>query len=104
MAQLVEHCFLHQESAVPIKSLANFYVENLLTVSCKEDIKIKKKRPRIAHLKHLVGWAVSLAQLIQMLLLTLEVCGSNPVIGKVYTIFQRKLKDNKIKRCLVQPI
>ena len=55
MAQLVEHCFLHQESTVPIKSLANFYVENLLTVSCKEDIKIKKKRPRIAHLKHLVG-------------------------------------------------
>ena len=35
-------------STVRIQSSANFYMEHLLTVNCKQKTKIKKKRPTMA--------------------------------------------------------
>ena len=43
--------FRHRRSA----SSANFYIEHLFTVNCKENSKIKKKRPRIFQQKHAIG-------------------------------------------------
>ena len=47
--------FRHQRSSVRNQSLANFYVEHLLTVNCIEKIITKKKRSVLAHLKIIRG-------------------------------------------------
>ena len=47
VAQLVERSV--QTPEVRIQSSANFYIEHLLTVNCKEETKMKKEMPGMAH-------------------------------------------------------
>ena len=49
---MVEGLVLDQRSVVRIQPSTNFCIEHLFTVSCIEKMKIKKKRPGIAHLKN----------------------------------------------------
>ena len=46
-------------------------------------MKIKKKRPGMAHLFNKQVMAVVVAQLVEQLLPTQEISGSNPIIGKL---------------------
>ena len=49
VAQLAERSIPTLDVAGQIQLSANFYIEYLFTVNCKEKTKIKKKRPRMAH-------------------------------------------------------
>ena len=84
-----------------------------------KDRKKRKKRPVLAHLKkevrsvpvlwwafiwqnYIMFGAVVVAQLVELSLPTPEVCGSNPVIGKIYfehcllsTVFKRRKQRQK---------
>ena len=45
-----------------------------------------------------IGWAVVVAQLVERLLLTPEICGSNPDVGKILSTNCKNRKDkNKEK-------
>ena len=72
--------FLPPRVQVP-NTPSRFY--QFIIVSCGKDEKTKK-RPGLAHFKRCLIWAAVVAQLAERLLLTPEVCGSNPVIGKIY--------------------